>query len=84
MEEELEIIINPVDAVSFEKQNYSPADENLLASSNLDTSFSEDSDYIEFYIYDNNGDFIYPKNTIQLRDYVIRKGNILLDPSSNL
>ena len=55
MEEELDIIVNPIDPVSFELQNYSPADEKLIASSNLDTSFSDDTDYIEFYIYDQNG-----------------------------
>ena len=84
MEEELDIIVNPIDPVSFELQNYSPADEKLIASSNLDTSFSDDTDYIEFYIYDQNGNFIYPRDTIQLRDYTVRDGDVLLNPSDNL
>ena len=84
MEEELEIIVNPIDPVSFELQGYSPADENLLLSQNQDTSFSGETDYIEFYIYDSTGNYIYPRNTIQLRDYSIREGSVLLDPSSNL
>ena len=50
MEEEFALIQN-LDPNSFEIQNYSTSDNNLISSVELDTEFSSSSDYIEYYIY---------------------------------
>jgi len=51
MEEKNNIIINQVDPTTFEYQEYSEQDNNLIDSRILDTSFTSSSDYIEYYIH---------------------------------
>ena len=68
----------------FEYQTYMSADENLIASSDLDTVFSSLTDYIEYYIYDQNQTLVYPFETVPLVRYDIRKGDVILNPVSNL
>ena len=80
----LEPTITPITPDTFEYQTYSNSDENLIVQSELDTVFSSSTDYIEYYIYDQNKDLIYPSQTIPLLDYDVRKGDVLLNPSSNL
>jgi len=80
----LEPTITPIIPDTFEYQTYSNSDENLIVQSELDTVFSASTDYIEYYIYDQNKDLIYPNQTVPLLDYDVRKGDVLLNPSSNL
>ena len=80
----LETTITPITPDTFEYQTYSNSDENLIIQSELDTVFSSSIDYIEYYIYDQNKDLIYPNETLPLLDYDIREGDVLLNPSSNL
>ena len=79
-----DITINQLDPNTFEYQTYMSADENLIASSDLDTVFSSLTDYIEYYIYDQNQTLIYPFETVPLVRYDIRKGDVILNPVSNL
>jgi hypothetical protein len=79
-----DIKINRLDPNTFEYQTYTSTDENLIASSNLDTVFSSITDYIEYYIYDQNQTLIYPLDTLPLVKYDIREGDVLLNPSSDL
>ena len=80
----LEPTITPIIPDTFEYQTYSNSDENLIVQSELDTVFSASTDYIEYYIYDQNKDLIYPSQTVPLLEYDVRKGDVLLNPSSNL
>ena len=80
----LEPTITPIIPDTFEYQTYSNSDENLIVQSELDTVFSSSTDYIEYYIYDQNKDLIYPSQTVPLLEYDVRKGDVLLNPSSNL
>ena len=80
----LETLIQPINPDTFEYQTYSTSDEQLIVQSELDTVFSASTDYIEYYIYDQNQSLIYPSNTIPLVSYDIREGDVLLNPSSNL
>ncbi len=50
----LEPTITPIIPDTFEYQTYSNSDENLIVQSELDTVFSASTDYIEYYIYDQN------------------------------
>ena len=54
MEELNSITVNPVDPTTFEYQEYSEQDNNLISSSRLDTAFTSSTDYIEYYVYDNS------------------------------
>ena len=81
---EIKTTIVPLDSQTFEYQNYDTSDKNLIAQSNLDTAFTASTDYIEYYIYDQNQSLIYPPVTVPLVDYNIREGDVLLDPSLNL
>ena len=79
-----EITIQSLDPNTFEFQTYSEVDTDLIVQSQLDTVFSNDTDYIEYYIYDQNQNLIFPSTTIALLDYDIRDGDILLDPQKDL
>ena len=78
------IKINRLDPNTFEYQTYEAVDENLIAKSNLDTAFTSSTDYIEYYVYDQNKSLIFPSATIPLTSYDIREGDVLLNPAQNL
>ena len=69
---------------TFELQEYSNSDTQLIAQSQLDTVFNPITDYIEYYIYDQNQNLIYPSTTIPLLSYDVREGDVILNPQSNL
>ena len=79
-----EITISQLDPTTFEIQEYKTSDVELIALSDLDTAFSSSSDYIEFYIYDENQTKIYPSSTIPLTSFNVKKGDVLLNPQSDL
>ena len=79
-----DITINQLDPNTFEYQTYMSSDEKLIASSNLDTVFSSLTDYIEYYVYDQNQTLVYPFSTIPLVRYDVREGDVLLDPIPTL
>ena len=78
------VTIQQLDPNTFEYQTYSDSDSQLIVQSQLDTVFSKDTDYIEYYIYDQNQNIIYPGSTIPLLDYDVRDGDILLNPQKDL
>ena len=48
------VTIQQLDPNTFEYQTYSDSDSQLIVQSQLDTVFSKDTDYIEYYVYDQN------------------------------
>jgi len=89
MEELNSITVNPVDPTTFEYQEYSEQDNNLISSSRLDTSFTSSTDYIEYYIYDNSQQLIFPlkgssTRIYDQRNYNVLDGDVVLFPSDNL
>ena len=79
-----EVTILPIDPNTFEYQEYSNSDNQLIVSSELDTVFDSSTDYIEYYIYDVNKTIIYPSTTTPLLSYDIIQGDVLLDPEKNI
>jgi len=81
-----EIKIQQLDPTNFEFQDYIPSDQELIASSDLDTVFNPETDYVEFYVYDENNNLIYPvvPSTLKLSSYTFIKGDILLNPINDL
>jgi hypothetical protein len=81
-----EIKIQQLNPVNFEFQDYIPSDQELIASSDLDTVFNSETDYVEFYVYDENNTLIYPAvpTTLKLSSYTVKKGDVLLNPITDL
>ena len=79
-----EITINQLNPDTFEYQVYSNKDTELIVQSQLDTVFNINTDYIEYYVYDQNQNLIYPGSTIPLLDYDVREGDVLLNPENDL
>ncbi len=79
-----DITIQLLDPNTFEYQTYSNSDSELIVQSQLDTVFSTDTDYIEYYVYDQNQNLIYPGTTVPLVGYDVRDGDVLLDPQKDL
>ena len=82
--EEQEIKIQQLDYRNFEFQDYIPSDENLIAISDLDTVFEEQTDYVEYCIYDEGNNKIYPDTSLKLLSYKVLKGDVILDPINDL
>ncbi len=78
------VTIQQLDPNTFEYQTYSDSDSQLIVQSQLDTVFSASTDYIEYYVYDQNQNLIYPGSTIPLLNYDIRDGDVLLNPQKDL
>tara|TARA_B100000900_G_scaffold411255_1_gene430582 strand:- start:268 stop:9519 length:9252 start_codon:yes stop_codon:yes gene_type:complete len=79
---EEKIIIQPVSPDTFEFQDYSNSDQDLLVTNQLDTVFSGSTDYIEAYIYDANKSQI--TSAIPFTNYKVVEGNVVISPSNDL
>ena len=73
-----------VDPTTFEYQEYTTADEQLIPSSSFNTFFTASSDYIELYVYDDNQQIVAPNETYELKDYKVKEGDLILNPTKNL
>jgi len=82
MEEQIKII--PVDPITFELQNYSVQDSDIIAKFEVDVTFSQSSDYIEYFIYDENEKLIYPQSTQELLTYKVKNGDVIIYPDQDL
>jgi len=73
-------LINPV---TFELQEYSASDNSLLTSFNIDTIFDPSTDYLEYFIYDLNGNILV-QNVSGYPGYKLINNNIVLNPEADL
>ena len=80
----LEPTVNQLAPGTFDYQTYDNSDQTLIAQSDLDTAFTASTDYIEYFVYNQNKDLIFPDFPEPLLDYDVREGDILLNPISNL
>jgi hypothetical protein len=81
---EEQILITPVDPITFELQGYSSQDTNLISQFEVDINFSQSVDYIEYFVFDENQNSIYPSTTEELLTYTIKNGEVLLSPDQDL
>ena len=79
---EKNIIITQVNAQTFEYQDYSTSDVQLLAINNLDTVFSGSTDYIEAYAYDEDKNQV--SSQVPFTNYSVKEGDVILTPSNDL
>ena len=74
-----------LDPQSFEYQEYNEDDISLISSIDIDTSFSGSTDYIEYYVYTEDQDIIFPDTrAAKLLDYDVIDNNISFNPINNL
>ena len=82
---EEQILITPVDPITFELQDYSVQDSEIIANFEIDTVFSQSVDYIEYFIFDESQNLIYPENgTQELLTYSVKNGDVLFSPDQDL
>ena len=82
---EEQILITPVDPITFELQDYSVQDSEIIANFEIDTVFSQSADYIEYFIFDESQNLIYPENgTQELLTYSVKNGDVLFSPDQDL
>ena len=83
MEEE-NILIEQLNPETFQKMGYKDSDEDLIVKTTLDTEFDPNLDLIEFYVYDENQNQIFPNFPIPLTSYNVKNGDVLINPSKDL
>jgi hypothetical protein len=81
---EEKILITPVDPITFEFQDYSIQDSDIITKFEIDTIFDSSTDYIEYFIYDENKNQIYPFSTQELSNYTVKNGDVLFSPNQDL
>ena len=57
------INITPLNPTTFEFQEYSLEDNSLITSLEVETSFNSQTDKIEYFVYDLNGNILYENVT---------------------
>jgi len=75
--------INPINPFNFELQEYSVEDNSLITSFNVDTTFNPQVDYLEYFIYDLNGNILV-QNVSGYPGYTLVDNNVVLDPEADL
>lgn len=77
------INIKQISPETFETQTYSDKDLNLITSVDIQTQFVPGSDYIEYFVYDLNGNIIFANN-FGYPNYTILDNQLAIDPESDL
>jgi len=75
--------INPVNPLTFELQEYSVSDSSLITSFNIDTTFNPNLDYLEYFVYDLNGNILV-QNVSGYPGYRLINNDVVLDPEVDL
>ena len=75
--------ILPINSTTFEFQDYSSQDDNLIVNFNIESSFNPLENYVSYFIYDLNNEVIFA-NEINFRGYSIIDSNVVLNPEEDL
>ena len=75
--------ILPINPFTFELQEYSTSDNSFITSFNVDTTFNPQTDYLEYFIYNLNGDLL-TENISGYPGYKLIDNNIVLNPEEDL
>jgi len=77
------ININPINPLTFELQEYSVSDSSLITSFDIDTTFNPNIDYLEYFIYDLNGNIL-TQNVSGYPGYKLIDNDVVLYPEVDL
>lgn len=75
--------ILPINPVTFELQEYSTSDSSLITSFDVNTTFDSQTDYLEYFIYDLNGNILV-ENVSGYPGYKLIDNNVVLNPEADL
>ena len=75
--------ITPINPFTFELQEYSNSDSSLITSFNVDTTFNPQTDYLEYFVYDLNGNILV-QNVSGYPGYKLINNNVVLNPEVDL
>jgi hypothetical protein len=76
--------IQNIDPQTFELQTYSFDDTSLISNFDVNNSFIPPSNYIEYFIYDLNGNILYNNENGSFKGYSLIDNNLNLDPQADL
>ena len=75
--------IKELNSDTFEFQDYSTKDDNLIPSLDIATSFNPSTDYLEYFVLDLNNEIQF-SNTSGFPNYTLLDNQISIDPEANL
>jgi hypothetical protein len=77
------VTLNPINPVTFEFQDYSNQDDNLIVNFSVESVFNPLQNYVAYFIYNLNNEIV-SSNDYNFRGYSIIDGNVVLDPEKDL
>jgi hypothetical protein len=73
------VTLNSINPTTFEYQDYSTQDDNLIVNFTIEPTFDPLQNYVAYFIYDFNGNVVFA-NEINFRAYNIIDGQVVLNP----
>ena len=77
------VTLNPIDPFTFEYQDYSAQDDNLIVNFIVEPTFNPLQNYVAYFIYDLNNNVIFD-NEVNFDGYSIIDGQVVLDPEGDV
>jgi hypothetical protein len=77
------VTLNPIDPFTFEYQDYSAQDDNLIVNFIVEPTFNPLQNYVAYYIYDLNNSVIFD-NEVNFDGYSIIDGQVVLNPEGDI
>lgn len=77
------VTLNPIDPFTFEYQDYSAQDDNLIVNFTIEPTFDPLQNYVAYFIYDLNNNVIF-SNEVNFRGYNIIDGQVVLNPENDV
>ncbi len=73
------VTLNSINPTTFEYQDYSTQDDNLIVNFTIEPTFDPLQNYVTYFIYDFNGNVVFA-NEVNFRAYNIIDGQVVLNP----
>jgi hypothetical protein len=77
------VTLNPIDPNTFEYQEYSNQDSNLIVNFTIEPTFDPLQNYVTYFVYDLNDSVLF-SDEIDFRGYSIINGQVVLNPEVDL
>jgi hypothetical protein len=77
------VTLNSIDPNTFEYQDYSNQDSNLIVNFTVEPTFNPLQNYVAYFIYDLNGNVVF-SNEIDFRGYSIIDSQVVLSPEADV
>jgi len=77
------VTLNPINPITFEYQDYSTQDDNLIVNFTIEPTFDPLQNYVAYYIYDLNNNIVFD-NEINFNGYNIIDGQVVLNPEGDV